>query len=267
MAWEFSDTLHMAPLVYVATGDLVTARRYAQQRSELPFFREADHLAVEWLLTTAAIIGELEEAAELARRFRRGWVEAGRPTLGGIAFAPAAAAMAHGLRGTDDDRQEWLGVADEMSRVTASLRGRQTIYRPAFDALVHLHRGEIESAVGRMADDPESFKPWHDAAWRPWYAALWAETAVLAALPDRRSRLDRARFIARSNPVALAIVDRAAALDAGDPHGLLAAADALGRAGCRYQQARTLVLAGGDACTQGESILVAIGAAPMAKFG
>ena len=36
MAWEYPDTLHMAPMVYVAAGDLEAARRYAQQRSELP---------------------------------------------------------------------------------------------------------------------------------------------------------------------------------------------------------------------------------------
>ena len=79
MAWEHSDTLHMAPMVYLAAGDLEAARRYAQQRSELPFFREADHLAVEWLLTTAAIAGDFDEAVALAQRFRRGWIEAGSP--------------------------------------------------------------------------------------------------------------------------------------------------------------------------------------------
>ena len=38
-------------------------------------------------------------------------------------------------------------------------------------------------------------QPWHDGAWRQWYTAVWAEAAVLAALPDRRPRLDRARFV------------------------------------------------------------------------
>ena len=105
MAWEYSDALHMAPMVYLAAGDLEAARRYAQQRSELPFFREADHLAVEWLLTTAAVAGDFDEAVALAQRFRRGWEEAGRPPIGGIAFAPAAAAMVYGIRGDDDGRR------------------------------------------------------------------------------------------------------------------------------------------------------------------
>ena len=96
MAWEYSDTLHMAPLVYLAAGDLATARRYARQRRELPFFREAHHLAVTWLLTTAALAGDFDEAVELANQFRRGWIEAGRPAMSGIAFAPAGGG--HGPR-------------------------------------------------------------------------------------------------------------------------------------------------------------------------
>jgi predicted ATPase/DNA-binding CsgD family transcriptional regulator len=263
LAWEFSDTLHMAPLVYLAAGDLETARRHARQRSELPFFRESDHLAVEWLLTVAAVAGDFDEAVALAHRFRRGWLDAGRPPLGGIGFAPAAAAMVHGIRGDDESRLEWLDIAAEMTRVAEPMRGRQTIYRPAFDAMVSLHRGQIGEALERVAPEPESFKPWHDSAWRPWYTAAWAEAGVLAALPDRRSRLDRAKFLVRGNPICLAIVGRAEAIDVGDTDGLVAAADALGAAGCRYQRARTLVFAGGEARAEGQSILAAIHAMPM----
>ena len=36
LAWEYSDALHMAPMVHLATGDLAAARRYAHQLSELP---------------------------------------------------------------------------------------------------------------------------------------------------------------------------------------------------------------------------------------
>ncbi len=263
MAWEYSDTLHMAPMVFLAAGDLVAARRYAQQRSELPFFRESDHLAVEWLLTTAAIAGSFDEAVALAQRFRRGWKEAGSPPLGGIAFAPAAAAMAYGIRGDEEARLEWLQIFADMRRVVKPVRGRYTILLPAFDGMVALHRGEIGAALGHVAGEPESFKPWHDAAWRPWYTAVWAESGVLAGLPDRHARLDRARFVVRGNPVAAAIVERAAAIDAGDTEALMTTAAALGAAGARYQHARTLVFAGGAARADGEAMLAAIGAAPM----
>jgi hypothetical protein len=45
---------------------------------------------------------------------------------------------------------------------------------------------------------------------------------------------------------------------------LLAAAAALEAAGCRYQWARTLVLAGGADRARGEAALAAMGATPMA---
>jgi hypothetical protein len=253
----------MAPLVCLAGGNLHAARRYAQQRADLPFFREAAHLAVPWLLTTAALAGDFEEAADLAKCFRLAWAQAGRPTISGLGVAPAAAAMAYGIRGDDEGRREWLGILAEMRRVVAPLVGDRTGYAQVFDGLVALHRGELGDAALRLAEPPQAFKSWHDGAWRQWYAALWAETAVLAEQPDRRVRLERARFITAHNPVASAIVDRAEALSAGDPDRLLAAAAALDAAGCRYQHARTLVFVGGDARAEGEAILAGIGAAPM----
>jgi predicted ATPase/DNA-binding CsgD family transcriptional regulator len=265
LAWEYSDVLHMAPLVYLAAGDLGAARRYARQRSELSFFGEADHLAVEWSLTTAAIAGDFDEAVLLAQRFRRGWFEAGRPTLGGIGFAPAAAAMVHGIRGDEEARHEWLDIGAEMCRVVELFRGRQIIYQPTFEGMLSLHRGEIGVALTLVAAEPESFKPWHDSAWRPWYAAVWAEAGVLAGLPDRRSRIDRARFIVRSNPVAAAMVERAPPSPPAPRDRLLAAAATLNAAGCLYQCARTLLFAGGDDRSEGEIMLEAIGAAPMAS--
>ncbi len=247
MAWEYSDTLHMAPMVYLAAGDLATARRYAQQRSELPFFREADHLAVEWLLTTAALAGDFDEAVELAERFRRGWVEAGRPPLGGIGFAPAAAAMVYGIRGDDEARLEWLDIPAEMRRVVEPTARETDRLRPAFDAMVALHRGQIGEALdarGRRAGvvqaagttapggrgtPPSGPKP---VCSRP----CPTDAAVSTG---RGSSSVATRSPRRSS-------SRAEAIDAGDTDGLLAAAAALDAAGCRYQRARTLVFAGGE---------------------
>jgi len=87
---------------------------------------------------------------------------------------------------------------------------------------------------------------------------------VLAGDPAAAVRIGRARRCAAGNPIALAIVDRSAALAAGSRDGLLAAAERLNAAGCRYQWARTLVLAGGPERARGEDELAAMGAAPMA---
>jgi hypothetical protein len=178
----------------------------------------------------------------------------------------AAAAMVHGIRGEEEARRTWLDILTEMRRAVASTAGPTTAYMQVFEGLVALHRGELDDAVSRVADPPESFRSWHDGAWRQWYAAVWAE-AVLAKLADRHDRLVRARFIVGRNPVASAIVDRAEAIVSGDIDMLLAAAAALDAAGCRYQHARTLVLAGGDARAEGALILAAIGAAPMQATG
>jgi predicted ATPase/DNA-binding winged helix-turn-helix (wHTH) protein len=264
MAWEYTDTMHMAPLVHLVTGNLEAARRYAQQRRELPFFRETDHLAVVWLLATAALAGDFDEAVHLADRFRRGWIDDARPPASGFAFAPAAAAMVHGIRGDDEARQEWCDILAEMRRAVAPRVRATPGYVLAFDGLVALHRGDIGGALTRLAPPPESFRQWHDSAWRQWYAAVWAEAAVLGELADRRARLDRARFVVVHNPIASAIVERADAVDTGDVDRILAAAAALDAAGCRYQHARTLVFAGGEARAEGEAMMAAIGAAPMA---
>ena len=75
--------------------------------------------------------------------------------------------------------QCFLYIRGEMARVVDPIRGRQTIYRPAFAGIVALHRGEITEALSHVAAEPASFKPWHDSAWRPWYAGLNPSSARL----------------------------------------------------------------------------------------
>ena len=90
-----------------------------------------------------------------------------------------------------------------------------------------------------------------------------AEAAVVAGHHDAAVRIQRARLATRENPVANAIVDRAAAL-AGDRGGLVPGAHALAAAGCHYQWARTLVFIGGSERQRGQAALAAMGAIAMA---
>jgi hypothetical protein len=136
-----------------------------------------------------------------------------------------------------------------------------------FDALLLLHRGLPQQAVQVLDTPPEELNEWHNGLWRPWYAALWAEAAVLCRHEDAVARLARARSQTVGNPIAAAIVDRAAALErrgGGGRDGLTAAAAALEDAGCRYQWARTLVVIGGESRVRGESVLATMGATAMA---
>ncbi|HEV2784124.1 MAG TPA: hypothetical protein VGX25_32460, partial [Actinophytocola sp.] len=77
-----------------------------------------------------------------------------------------------------------------------------------------------------------------------------------------RDRVTAAMATVAGNPVATAQVERAAALLDGDRPRLLAAADAFKAAGCRYQWARTLVLAGGEHAAAGTAALAALGLSP-----
>jgi hypothetical protein len=93
--------------------------------------------------------------------------------------------------------------------------------------------------------------------------ALRAEAAVLAGRPDAGQRVADARTVVAGNPVASALVDRAGALLDHDQDRVRATAVALDAAGCRYQAARSLVLAGGDHAERGEAALADLGFAPV----
>ena len=135
-----------------------------------------------------------------------------------------------------------------------------------FDGVLLLHRGLPDQAMRRLQPPPEDFRDWYSGMWRPWYAAVWAETAVAAGHEDAAARIHRARLLTLDNPIAAAMVERAAALQvpAGGRDRLTRAAAALDAAECRYQWARTLVLIGGEQRKRGEAALAAMGARPMA---
>jgi hypothetical protein len=66
--------------------------------------------------------------------------------------------------------------------------------------------------------------------------------AVLGQLDDALSRIDRARHAARANPIASAMVERAAVIAAGDRTAVENLAATFAALGCPYQEARTRTL-------------------------
>jgi hypothetical protein len=118
-----------------------------------------------------------------------------------------------------------------------------------------------------MAPEPGEVWRWVTWIWLHWYVALRAEAAVLAGRPDAGDRLVEAKTIVAGNPVAGGIVERAEALLDNDRERLLATADAFDAAGCRYQSARTMVLAGGDHAARGVAALADLGLAPSSAVG
>jgi hypothetical protein len=263
-AFEFFDGFDTVADCAVSAGDLLAARRHAERLRDLPFYHEEGHLATARLLVVTALAGDWDETITLAERFHEGWERAGRPHAGNLSRGAYAAATVYGLRGDDGSRAEWLDIVGALGTPGRSLA--EIHFGEYFDALLLLHRGLPEQAVQLLDTPPEEFNEWYSGMWRPWYAALWAEAAVLSEHADAAARVDRARRMSTGNPIATAIVDRAAALaaDDGGRDGLLAAATAMEDAGCRYQWARTLVIMGGQDRARGEDALASMGATPMA---
>ncbi|MFG1750243.1 ATP-binding protein [Streptosporangium sandarakinum] len=257
---EMIDALAMAAGTALGVGALPEARRWGGRLAGHPLLAEAGHHATSWLLVADALTGDAGEVLAGSVRFLDAWERSGRGRSFSLGPAAASVAMIHGLRGDHDARRTWLAIVDEAGTGPEHRRG----YGAVFDATVLLHHGDADAALERVAPEPEQVWKWVSWIWLHWYAGLRAEAAVLAGHPDARDRIASARIVAAGNPVVSAQVDRAEALLDGDPPRQLAAAAAFEAAGCRYQAARTLVLAGGEHAAAGETALAGLGLAPGA---
>jgi hypothetical protein len=167
-------------------------------------------------------------------------------------------AMVHGMRGDTAARDEWMRI---FAALVPTARQNHDQHSSAFfESFMLLHLGRAQEAVHCLRIPPHELRRWYQGIWRPWYAAAWAEAGVLAGEPDAAERIESVRATTAENPVTAALVQRAGALAAGDRAGVRATADALEEAGCRYQWARSLLLAGGTDRERGASALAAMGA-------
>ncbi|MCX5206473.1 LuxR C-terminal-related transcriptional regulator [Streptomyces sp. NBC_00237] len=254
-AHELTDALAMAAATAVGVGDLPAARRWGERLAALPMLAEVGHYATSWLLVADAFAGNAEGVLTGGTRFLDAWEQSGRQRSFSLGPAAAATAMVHGLRGDEDARTTWLALVDDAGTAREYRHG----YGAVFDAMLLLHRGEADAARERVEAEPEEVWKWVSWIWLHWYVALRAEAAVLAGHPEAGARIAAARRVVEGNPVASAQVDRAAALLAGDVPRLLDTARAFEAAGCRYQAARTLLLAGGAHAKAGTEALAALG--------
>ncbi|GLY83392.1 ATP-binding protein [Actinoallomurus iriomotensis] len=254
---ELTDALGMAAGTAVGVGELPEARRWGRQLADHPLLAEAGHHATSWLLVADAFTGNVEEVLTGSVRFLDAWEQNGRLRSRSLGPAAASVAMIHGLRGDHDARATWLGIVDQAGPAADHRLG----YGAVFDAMVLLHHGDVKVALERVAPKPEQVWKWVCWVWLHWYVALRAEAAVLAGHPDARDWVVAARTVVVGNPVASAQVDRAEALLDGDLARQLATAEVFDAAGCRYQSARTLVLAGDEHAAAGEAALADLGLA------
>jgi predicted ATPase/DNA-binding CsgD family transcriptional regulator len=269
---EYRDALGMAEMCAVAVGDLPGARNLAERIAELPFHSEGGggHQVASRLIVVDVLAGDWDEALARAERFREEWEIAGRPhgpswakaAPGPLAHGAYAAATVYGLRGDQSARAAWLDIMDAVA--VTGRNWREHRFGQFFDALLLLHQGRARQAMNMLEQAPgQSVPAFQDAMWQPWCTALRAEAAVLTTRQDAAACLSAARAMTSDNPIAAAIVERAAALP-DDHDGLIRAAAALEAAGCRYQWARTLTFIGGAERERGKSALAEMRAAPMA---
>jgi hypothetical protein len=256
--FELSDACVMAAESAIGAGDLGAARRYALAVGELASLREIVHIAVARFILVTFLAGDWAETLAAADRFQESWERAGRPRVPTLRRTAHALATLHALRGDLAAQRRWdeVFIALQLHGVP----GHDERPTAVFDALRLLHTGRPDAAVRRLPTPPAELTRWYEGLWRPWYAALWAESAVLAGIPDAAERVAIAGASTAGNPIAGALVERAGALLAGDAAAVLATAEPLRAAGCRYQAARSLLLAGGEPAGRGRAALVELGA-------
>ncbi|WP_245871348.1 ATP-binding protein [Asanoa hainanensis] len=255
VADELIDALLIATATSIGVGDLPAARRWGRQLRDLPVLAEVGHVATSRAIMADAIAGQATDVIAASGRFLDGWTQAGRPAARQFGPVAASVAMIHGLRGDLAAQAEWDAVLDQLGVTPADRAG----YSPTFDAIMLLHRGEATPALERL--NPRTGEPdaWRNGILLHWHVALRAEAAVLAGSTDATALLAEARPIVAGNPAVGAILDRAAALLDDDQERLLETAAAFETAGCPYQRARTLILAGGDHASTGRATLADLG--------
>ncbi len=248
----------MAAGTALGVGELAQARRWGRELADHPLFAEVAHHATSWLMVADAFAGRADDVLTGSVRFLDAWQRGGRQRSFSLGPAAASVAMVHGLRGDHDARAAWLAIVDRAGPAAEHHHG----YGAVFDAMVQLHHGDPDAALERVAPAPDEVWKWVSWIWLHWYVALRAEASVLAGHPDARDRVATARGIVTGNPVATAQLDRAQALLDGDLPRQLAAAAAFEAAGCPYQSARTLLLAGDDHIAAGTAALTGLGLGP-----
>ncbi|MFG1611466.1 ATP-binding protein [Nonomuraea wenchangensis] len=254
---ELIDALGMVTEATLGAGDMPDACRWARQLDGHPSLAEVGHRAP---LMVDALAGNVEEVLAGSVRLLDAWRRAGSPARAHLGPAVAAVAMVHGLRDDHDAQRGWREILDRLDVSAERAHG----YAAVFDGMLLLHRGQARDALERMAPEASEVWKWVSWIWHHWYVALRTEAVVLAGDPDARRHVTEARVAVAGNPVAEALVARAAAVLDGDRDALLATADAFDAAGCPYQSARTLLLAGGEHAGRGTAAFAALGLAPKA---
>jgi hypothetical protein len=169
--------------------------------------------------------------------------------------------MVYGLLGRDVERERWLGIVSDIRGVNRAAATEGTGYGELFESIVALDRDQPERALTLLATANRG--TWYGPLLSQWYSALRAEAAVLADNPHASQHCAEAERVCAGNPVATALTRRARAIAEGETETLVDLAQQLRDVGAPYQEARTLMFAGGQHRSRGEALLEELRAAPQ----
>jgi hypothetical protein len=153
-SFERYDAYQMTADGALSVGDLDTARTYARRIAGLAAYGESSHLGLVRLLMVNALAGEWDDVASDSALWLAAWESAGRPVVSNLAGAARAASLVYGIRGDEAQRSRWTQVGRDLRSAIDQLGGAQAAVGPLVDALVHLHRGAYDEAVGVLVERP-----------------------------------------------------------------------------------------------------------------
>jgi hypothetical protein len=242
-AYPFNDYLLMGCEVSLAAGELVGARKYAERLAALPCYREYAHPALARRFQVDLLLGDLTGAVLRGDSFLASWERAGRHRAPTLAVGTYSLAVVHGILGNDSELERWRGVTEHLRDDSITPTASPGVgWAPTLDAWLSLHRDQAHRAFEVLAadlDDPQWRMSTTSLMWRPWYAAAQAEAAALSGMPNLDPLLTKTTAAAGANPVAAALVRRAAALARGNHDQVAALATTFDELGAHYQRDRS----------------------------
>ena len=250
---EQLDIRHMANDSPLTAGEPAEALMFAER-----FATEGSAGGVAWVarrgvVVALALLGDFARVAAEASRMKAEWERSGQPPARWMVQGALAAAMVHSLRDEVALAKEWADFADALAE------GGSNDFRRFTEGRVALHLGEYDQAA-----DVLSAPRGKGHGWFIYQQSLAADVAATRRAPgaavfiaEVRQSFDRHRW-------AEALLMRAAARLSGRPAEMLAAARAFALLGARFEEACTLVLAGGEHTEHGCAVLAELGCVPAA---
>jgi predicted ATPase/DNA-binding CsgD family transcriptional regulator len=250
---EIADIFHMASESAVAAGELGAALASARNAYHDDTNQGLPHFAATHLMPPLVLRGEFDEAVEQAMVMRHGWERVGKPPAGWMSPAFFAAALAHGVRGDEDEYTRWMDLGISIARMTRSS------CRTYFESRVALHNGALEQARTLATTPAES-----GGNYNSYVQAVRVETAVVAGSVDAERALTTAQRLAQENDFVAAQLLRVAGRLHHDETALKDSVAGWEAIGARFERACTLLLLP-DRVDEGSTELAALGCTPPAE--